>query len=222
LRLAFFDVDGTLKVERDPYMYLHRQLGTEAQGFANLNAFLAGEFDYDTFAQRDAGLWAGLETARIDALCAAIPYIPEARALAERLRAAGVSIVLISTGIDRHVRQVARDLGVSDWVCNELLAENGRLTGRMHVRVYWSHKGTHVRDYMARHGIAGSECLAVGDSAGDLSMFAEVQHRIAVNPSDESVRTAADRVLGEAGLEAWLAERGIVGQAGKQADKGTR
>lgn len=211
VRLAFFDVDGTLKQERDPYMYLHRQLGTEAQGVANLNAFLAGEFDYDTFAQRDAALWAGLETARIDALCATIPYIPEARALAERLRSAGVSIVLISSGIDRHVRQVAHDLGTSDWVCNELLAEEDCLTGRMRVHVCWNSKGAHARDYMARHGVGGHECLAVGDSEGDLSMFAEVGHRVAVNPSGESVRSAADIVLGEGDIEAWLAERGITG-----------
>jgi phosphoserine phosphatase len=211
LRLAFFDVDGTLKQERDPYMYLHRQLGTEGKGVANLNAFLAGEFDYDTFAQRDAELWAGLETVQIDTLCAAIPYIPEARTLAERLQAAGVRVVLISTGIDRHVRQVADDLDASDWICNELLVEDGRLTGRMYVRVYWNSKGMHVRDYMARHGVGGDECLAVGDSEGDLSMFVEVGHRIAVNPSDDSVRAAADLVLGEGDIEAWLSEHGIEG-----------
>ncbi len=211
MRLAFFDVDGTLKQERDPYMYLHRQLGTEVQGVANLHAFLAGEFDYDTFAQRDAALWAGLETARIDALCATIPYIPAARALAERLRAAGVGIVLISSGIDRHVRQVADDLGASEWICNDLLAEDGRLTGRMRVRVYWNAKGAHIKEVMARHGTTPDECLAVGDSEGDLSMFAAVAHRIAVNPSGESVRAAADIVLGEGDIEAWLAERGITG-----------
>ncbi len=207
LRLAFFDVDGTLKDERDPYMYLHRQAGTEAQGQVTLRSYLAGEFDYETFAQRDAALWAGLMVEQVDAWFRAVPYIPEARGLAEAVRTAGVSIVLVSSGLDRHVRQVAGDLAAADWAANELLVADGRLAGRMQVRVAWGDKGRIVRDFMARFGAGPDECLAVGDSKGDLPMFAEVRHRIAVNPSDESVRSAADAVVGEDDLFVWLGAR---------------
>ena len=31
LKLAVFDLDGTLKVEPDPYVYLHRRLGVMAE-----------------------------------------------------------------------------------------------------------------------------------------------------------------------------------------------
>ncbi|MBM4460317.1 MAG: HAD-IB family phosphatase [Chloroflexi bacterium] len=206
IRLAFFDVDGTLKAERDPYMYLHRQLGAEKEGLAVLASFLAGQIDYDTFAQRDAALWTGVEIARVDALFAAVPYVPEARALAEALVAAGVPIVLISSGVDRHVRQVATDLGAAEWICNELLTEDGRLTGRMRVRVDWYSKGRVARDFMTRFGVGREECLAVGDGRGDLPMFAEAAQCIAVNPYDEQVRAAADLILGEFDLAAWLAE----------------
>jgi phosphoserine phosphatase len=206
IRLAFFDVDGTLKAERDPYMYLHRQLGTEAAGLATLNAYLAGEIDYETFAQRDAALWAGIEVGQVDALFAAVPYVPQARLLAERLRVAGAPIVLISSGVDRHVRQVATDLGAAEWICNELLTEDGRLTGRMRVRVDWYSKGRVAREFMARFGVGREECLAVGDGRGDLPMFAEAAQCIAVNPYDEQVRAAADLILGEFDLAVWLAE----------------
>ena len=206
IRLAFFDVDGTLKAERDPYMYLHRQLGTEKEGLAVLASFLAGQIDYDTFAQRDAALWTGVKIARVDALFAAVPYVREARALAEALVAAGVPIVLISSGVDRHVRQVATDLGAAEWICNELLTQDGRLTGRMRVRVDWYSKGRVAREFMARFGVGREECLAVGDGRGDLPMFAEAAQCIAVNPYDEQVRAAADLILGEFDLAVWLAE----------------
>ena len=206
IRLAFFDVDGTLKAERDPYMYLHRQLGTEKEGLAVLASFLAGQIDYDTFAQRDAALCTGVKIARVDALFAAVPYVREARALAEALVAAGVPIVLISSGVDRHVRQVATDLGAAEWICNELLTEDGRLTGRMRVRVDWYSKGRVAREFMARFGVGREECLAVGDGRGDLPMFAEAAQCIAVNPYDEQVRAAADLILGEFDLAVWLAE----------------
>jgi phosphoserine phosphatase len=204
LRLAFFDVDGTLKSEPDPYLYLHRQLGTEAEGLANLEAFLAGQFDYETFAQRDAALWKGTPVDQVDALFRAIPYVPEARALAEALYRAGVPIVLISTGLDRHVRQVAEELAAAAWAANELEVADGRLAGTIRVRVFWNSKGPLVREFMARFGVGPQECLAVGDSEGDLSMFAEVGHRIAVPSSHPALRRMADIVLGEADLHTWL------------------
>lgn len=197
IRLAFFDVDGTLKEERDPYIYLHRQLGTEKEGLAVLNAFLAGQIDYETFAQRDAALWAGVEVARVDAWFAAVPYVPEALALARQLRAAGVPIVLVSTGVDRHVRQVAADLAAAAWVANELLVADGRLTGAMRVRVPWDGKGLVVREFIRQFDVRPEECLAVGDGTGDLPMFAEVGYRVAVRPSHPAVREVADIVLGE-------------------------
>ncbi len=205
LRLAFFDVDGTLKSEPDPYLYLHRQLGTEAEGLANLEAFLAGQFDYDTFAQRDAALWKGTPVERVDALFRAIPYVTEVRALAEALTAAGVPIVLISTGLDRHVRQVAEELAAAAWAANELQVADGRLAGTIRVRVFWNGKGPLVRDFMARFGVRPQECLAVGDSEGDLSMFAAVGHRIAVPSSHPTLQQMADLVLGQADLHTWLA-----------------
>lgn len=214
LRLAFFDVDGTLKAERDPYVYLHRCLGTEKEGLAVLEAFLAGQIDYETFAQRDAALWAGVEVARVDALFAAVPYVPEARALAEALVAAGVPIALVSTGLDRHVRQVAADLDAAAWVANELLVADGRLTGAMRVHVPWDGKGPLVRELLAQFGARPEECLAIGDGTGDLPMFAQVGHRLAVRPGHPSVREAADAVLGEASATAWLADHGLSGRRG--------
>jgi phosphoserine phosphatase len=213
LRLAFFDVDGTLKQENDPYVYLHRHLGTEKAGLALIEAFLAGQIDYDTFSERDTALWTGVPIERIDQLLAAVPYIPETVALLDKLREAGVKIVLISTGIDRHVAQVAADVGAAAWYANEVVERGGHATGQMRVHVHFDAKSKIVRKVMAEHGAGPDECLAVGDGLGDLSMFAEVGHRIAVNPH-EKVRREADFVLGEGDAMAWLAARGCISVGG--------
>jgi phosphoserine phosphatase len=210
IRLAFFDVDGTLKTERDPYVYLHRQLGCVEAGLASLAAYLAGEIDYDTFAQRDAALWRGTPIAQVEAWFAAVPWVPEARELVAYLQAAGIPIILLSTGLSHHVEQVAAEIGADDWVANELLVENGCLAGRINVRIEWGQKGRVVREYQARYGVGSAECLAVGDSSGDLGMFAEVGRRIAVNPHDDTLRASADFVLGEGDLREWLVDKGIL------------
>jgi phosphoserine phosphatase len=210
IRLAFFDVDGTLKTERDPYVYLHTHLGCVDAGLASLQAYLAGEIDYDTFAQRDAALWRGTPVEQVEAWFAAIPWVPEARELAAYLRVAGVPIILLSTGLSHHVEQVAAEIGADGWVANELLVEAGCLAGRMNVRLAWGDKGRVVHEYQARYGVQPAECLAVGDSSGDLCMFSEVGHRIAVNPHDETVRAAADFVLGESDVREWLNHHGVL------------
>jgi len=216
LRLAFLDVDGTLTGERDPYVYLHRHLGTEAEGLAILNAYLAGEFNYDTFAQRDAALWKGQPVERIDALLAAIPDVPLAWAFAKSLQAAGVVLILVSSGLDHHVRRVADRIGAVEWMANGLIESGGYLTGEARVNVAWDGKGAIVSAVMARYGVHRDECLALGDGRGDMPMFAAVGHAVAVNPSDENVRGVAGAVLGEDDVLQWLAARGAA--PGMRAD----
>lgn len=207
LRLAFFDVDGTLKLERDPYMALHRWAGTAEQGAALLAAFRRGEFDYHEFARRDPALWAGLPAAEADACFAALPWAPPARALAETLRIAGVALILVSSGLDRHVRQVAEAIGAEAWVANELEVAGGVLTGRMTVNVTWDGKGEVVCRLQRERGVGPESCLAVGDGPGDLGMFAACGLRIAANPASDAVSSAADFVLGEGDVLEWLETR---------------
>lgn len=85
-RLAFFDVDGTLKTELDPYVYLHRQLGTLEQGLSHVELFERGEIDYEEWGQLDAQLWAGQEAAYVTRLLADIPWMPGAHQVAALLR----------------------------------------------------------------------------------------------------------------------------------------
>jgi len=55
LRLAVFDLDGTLKQARDPFVYLHQRLGTwEASSLFQKG--LAGELNYEEWLRLDASL----------------------------------------------------------------------------------------------------------------------------------------------------------------------
>ena len=54
ISLAVFDLDGTLKTVRDPYLYLHRCLGVEEEGTALIARGKAGELSYDEWLSADA------------------------------------------------------------------------------------------------------------------------------------------------------------------------
>jgi len=210
LRLAFFDVDGTLKAERDPYLYLHRQLGTEEQGLTSLHMFERGEIDYDEWGQLDARLWANREGAFVTGLMADIPWVPGARQVVDLLRRGGVQIALVSTGLDLHVNTVAAEIGAAYAFANQLVVADGRLTGELRILVPQWGKGEVVAQVMAQAGLSASDCIAVGDGLADVAMFERVGWSLAVAPEDERVRGAASVTLDELDLgplAALLAQR---------------
>lgn len=200
IRLAFFDVDGTLKTERDPYVYLHRRLGTEEQSLPHLEMFNRGEIDYDEWGQLDAQLWSGQEVVHVTRLLAEIPWMPGARQVVALLRQRGVKIVLISSGLDLHVKGVAAEIGAAFVFANQLCVADGHLTGELRVVVPEWGKGKIVEEVMAQAGASAAECVAVGDGLSDVDMFRRVGWSVAVAPDDDLVRQAASFTLDTADL----------------------
>jgi phosphoserine phosphatase len=195
LRLAIFDLDGTLKQARDPYVYLHERLGTWEASQSFLAKGLAGELDYEEWLRLDAALWKGVSRTEIEGLFRQNPYLPGAQAAVRALQQVGVKIAVVSTGLHLHAEQVRRELAL-DWVCaNEILLENGRATGEARTRIPEGGKGQIVTQLQAEFGVEPDECLAVGDSVSDAAMFERVRIGVAVNPSSEQVRAVADLVL---------------------------
>ena len=195
IRLAILDVDGVIKESPDPYTFLHRHFGTEEAGARHVAGFLAGRISYHQFAQLDAGVWQGRSVDEVKAVLRTNPYISGARELAQGLKERGIPMLLLSSGFDLHVEDVASDLGADEYQCNGLSHENGRLTGKMVVRVPWGGKGPIVQDMLRRWNVAPTECLTVGDSTADIPAFQEVEHAVAVRPRSPQVSEAAQLTL---------------------------
>lgn len=204
LRLAFFDLDGTLKQARDPYVYLHMRLGTWAASQSFFQKGLSGELDYYEWLRLDAALWKGTSRATIEALFRQNPYLPGARESIAALRGAGVRVALVSTGLSVHAEQVQSELGVDSIVANDILFESGMVTGEVQAHVREGGKAGIVSQLQAQFGVGPGECLAVGDSSSDADMFRQVRLGVAVNPSSERVRAAAHLVLEEPDLRPLL------------------
>lgn len=191
VKFAFFDVDGTLKMERDPYVYLHQKLGTEEQAQTHFEMVQRGEIDYDRWGQLDAGLWAGQETGYISHLFSQIPWMPGAKELIDHLHQIGTRIVLISSGLNLHVDMVAAEIKAFTAFSNTLLTADGRLTGELQVVVPEEGKGDITTRIMQQNGLKPTECIAFGDGPADAHMFRQVGWSVAVAPHHDSVRQAA-------------------------------
>ncbi|MGQ9594517.1 MAG: hypothetical protein ACUVXH_08320, partial [Anaerolineae bacterium] len=92
LRWAAFDLDGTLKQARDPYVYLHERLGVAEAAAPITEAGLSGRIPYEEWLRRDVGFWRGQPVARLQAWLRAIPYLPGAREAVADLRARGIAV----------------------------------------------------------------------------------------------------------------------------------
>ena len=66
-----------------------------------------------------------------------------------------------------------------------------RFTGQVEQHFEEYHKPLFVREYADEFGIDMSQCVAVGDSRSDISLFNEVGLAIALNAMEQA-RTAAD------------------------------
>ncbi len=211
LKLAIFDLDGTLKQARDPYIYLHTRLGTLEASEAFFADGFAGRISYEDWLLLDAALWKGTPLSTIQSLFRENPYLPGAVETVKALKERGVKLALVSTGIQIHAEMVAEELGFDRALANEVLVRNGVISGEVRVQIPEGGKGAAVERLLESFGVSPQECLAVGDTRSDADMFQRVGVSIAVTPNHEWLRREATLVLEEPDLTPivpWLVEHG--------------
>jgi len=193
--LVILDVDGVLKKIADPYSLLHQRFDSLEAGRAHFNAFRTGQITYHEFAQLDAWSWRGRSVDEVKSILRSTPWTPGAFELADGLRARGIPAILLSSGFDINVEDIAAEMHAAEYHCNILHRDRGRIVGSMTVQVPWGGKGPIVQEILRRWRVDPAQALAVGDSDTDILTFNEVEHAIAVRARSEAVIQAADLAL---------------------------
>lgn len=191
-RAVLFDLDGTLTPVRSVWRHIHERLGLWQDGASrHLAAFERGEIDYATFCQRDGASLKGRKEADLRAITDRIPYRPGSRECMERLRATGLVLGVISTGLTLLVERVTHELDLAYAIGNRLVARRGVLTGEVKINVEHGRKGEAVDLFCGQFGVDYREVVTVGDSDGDISMFEHSGFSVAFNPATERTARAA-------------------------------
>ena len=183
-KLVVFDLDGTLTQERSIWEYIHKRLG-KWYGFAEnyQKLFLAGKISYDEFCERDAQVWKGMRIEEVIKIAKTVPFHPGADELIRYLKQNELKIAVVSSGLSVLSNWVHERYGFDYSVSNDLLHEDGILTGRVRIQVYNDQKATWVKRILEQFGARPEETIAIGDSAGDLEMLQLAGFSIAFNSS---------------------------------------
>ncbi len=183
-RLVTLDLDGTLTREPSIWEYIHKRLG-KWYGFAEdyQNQFLAGKISYEEFCEHDAQVWKGMKVETLLEIVKTVPFHPGVDELIHYLKQKGLKLSLVSSGLSLLSDWVHQKYGFDYSVSNDLLHENGILTGRVKIQVYFDKKAEWVRKILKKFGVKPEEVIAIGDSKGDMDMFQMVGFSIAFNSS---------------------------------------
>ena len=197
LELAIFDIDGTLRRVRDPWIHLHTHLGVADLAKDLPGRWQRGEISYAKWAELDAALWRGYSREEIVAALALNPLRAGARKLVDWFNARSIPCVGISSGLAIFNEITAEELNIKEIISNELEFEGNVCNGKVAIQVNEENKGQVMDEILRHYNTAEEQVVAFGDGTADIPLLIKAGLGVAICPANESVRFSADHVVGE-------------------------
>lgn len=172
-RLLIADMDSTM-IEQECLDELAGALGLKDRVSEITERAMRGEIAFEPALRERVALLEGLPATETveTVLREAITFTPGGKTLVATMRAHGAYAALVSGGFTVFTGPIGEALGFDEHRSNTLLAEGGRLTGRVAEPILGREaKLAALEELIAARGLDRSETLAVGDGANDLAML---------------------------------------------------
>jgi phosphoserine phosphatase len=199
--MIVFDMDSTL-IDAETIDELARAAGIVSKVEEITKKAMYGDFDFEQALIERVRLLKGLplETA-LDAVNQ-INLMPGATELILYVKSRGFKTAMISGGFTISADMIGKVLNIDFVVSNELLVEDGCLTGKVVGPITQSDSKAKVFEKLARlNGVPPEQCVVVGDGANDACVFERAGFAIAFNPKP-ILREYADVVITKKDLRA--------------------
>ena len=196
LKLAIFDIDGTLRRVRDPWIHLHHHLGVAEQAKDLPARWQRGEITYQQWAQLDASFWRGSTRETIVTALKTNPIRDGARELIDWFTSRAIPCVGISSGLSVFNEITAAELGIKEVISNELQFDGDICNGEISIQVNEENKGEIMDEILERYSVSDEQVAAFGDGTADIPLLRKAGLGIAICPSNDKVRSSARHVVG--------------------------
>jgi phosphoserine phosphatase len=196
IKLIFFDMDGVLTQEKSSWFYVNNRLGINNR--ENYMNYISGKLDYYDFFRMDIAAWLekypGITKKEIKGILDEIPVIPGIEKCMAYLKKNKIISVIVSGGISWLSDRIKDNFGLDEAYANRIFSDNqGKLIPDGEVQVNPLRKDIVMEKIMAEHKVSPEECIALGDSESDYSMYKAVNNFIAFN-SDSDILSKVARI----------------------------
>jgi phosphoserine phosphatase len=194
-RLLVADMDSTI-IGQECIDELADLVGLKTHVAAITERAMRGEIAFEPALRERVALLKGLPIVVIDRLLRErIELNPGARTLIRTMRAHGAHTALVSGGFTHFTAAIAEKVGFNEHHANELLIDEGLLTGFAAEPIKGREaKLAALRETAARLGIDPVQTLAVGDGANDLAMIEAAGLGVAYHAKPAVAAAAAARI----------------------------
>ncbi len=208
-KLLIADMDSTV-IHQECIDELGKMTGAGEAIVAITERAMRGELDFEGALRERVALMKGLEVGAIETVKQHhITFTEGGRTLVQGMRLAGAHTALVSGGFTHFTAYVADECGFHENRANELILEDGRLTGKVKEPVLGRDaKVAALRELCNRLGITNGDVIAVGDGANDLGMLEIAGLGVAFH-GKPAVREAAGIRIDYSGLDALLWLQGL-------------
>jgi phosphoserine phosphatase len=188
---VIFDLDGTLTKIPSPWRYVHERLGVwENTACTYFEEWISGKISYEEFCQRDTSLWNGRSVDEIYSYLDEIELNRHVPAVVERLVAAKIPSIIISSGFKYVAAKIQQDHGWDPLIiyANELV--EGPMV-RINVSGDFGNplsKKALAQRSLAMLGSSMADSLVVSDTTRDLEQLCECGYHLHVREEDDLLR----------------------------------
>jgi phosphoserine phosphatase len=194
-RLLIADMDSTMiQQECIDELGIVAGLGDQIKGITG--RAMRGEIDFADALKERVGLMAGLEAKVIDAVVRErITLMPGGRTLVTTMKAQGAYTALVSGGFRQFTSKVASLIGFHTNQANDLIIENGKLTGKVAEPFLGKDAKLAALNHLCLvNGLTVADAIAVGDGANDIPMLQAAGMGVALHAKPKVQEAAALRI----------------------------
>lgn len=202
-KLIIFDMDSTI-IDAEGIIELARANGAGEYVAKVTERTMNGELDFEQALKERVKLLRGLSEKDALKVSESIPLMPGAEKLISELKSLGFRVALVSGGFTIIADRIGRMLGMDYVYANELVVQDGRVTGEVRGPLTKQNSKKEVLENICKlENISPADCIAVGDGSNDLCWVGCVGSFIAFN-AKQVVRDAADVVVDGKNLESLI------------------